>query len=121
MPGAHSAFGSSPFAPSQSNAGASRAAGDLGGVRFVFAADITGNGVSAFIINGKGQLKTVAHSPFAAGNEPDGVAIDPMGLFVYVTNYSSGSAGSVSAYSVNARSGALTQLNGSPFAAGNGP
>jgi 6-phosphogluconolactonase len=113
LPGAASPTGSSPYAQSQSRAAT--------GVRFVFTADFGGDGVSAFIINGKGQLKPVAHSPFVAGTEPDGVAIDPTAPFVYVTNYSSAISGSVSAYSINAKSGALTQVSGSPFASGNGP
>jgi hypothetical protein len=45
------------------------------------------------------------------------MAIDPAG-FAYVTNEGSTD---VSAYAINARSGALKQVPGSPFRAGIGP
>jgi DNA-binding beta-propeller fold protein YncE len=47
-----------------------------------------------------------------------GVAIDPTGTFSYVPNYNSNN---VSAFTINASSGALTQVQGSPFAAGSNP
>jgi 6-phosphogluconolactonase (cycloisomerase 2 family) len=43
------------------------------------------------------------------------LAIDPTGKFVYVAN---GMSNDVSAYRLNAASGALTPVAGSPFAAG---
>jgi 6-phosphogluconolactonase len=43
------------------------------------------------------------------------VAIDPTGKFAYVVNDSSND---VSAYTIEASSGALTQVQGSPFATG---
>ncbi len=46
------------------------------------------------------------------------VAVDPTGKFAYVTNCVSGN---VSAYTIDATSGALTPVAGSPFAAGDGP
>lgn len=41
--------------------------------------------------------------------------------FAYTANFSGGAAGSVSAFTVNSSTGALTETLGSPFAAGTGP
>ena len=69
--------------------------------------------VSAYAINARaGALTQVKGSPFAAGDGPTGMAIDPTAKFAYVTNYGSGD---VSAYAINARTGALKQVHGSPF------
>jgi 6-phosphogluconolactonase (cycloisomerase 2 family) len=46
------------------------------------------------------------------------VAVDPSGLFAYVSNWGSSN---VSAYSINATTGALAAIAGSPYAAGSGP
>ena len=46
------------------------------------------------------------------------MAVDPSGKFVYVTNHL---ADNVSAFSITATSGALTQIPGSPFPSGNTP
>ncbi|MFY9739674.1 MAG: beta-propeller fold lactonase family protein [Candidatus Cybelea sp.] len=101
-------------------------------VHYVYVTDDTSASVSAFAINAStGTLTQVKGSPFAAGPDPWGVAVDPTGKFAYVTNVtdarkfaqatnvtSPSSSGSVSAYVINARSGALTQVKGSPFASG---
>jgi 6-phosphogluconolactonase (cycloisomerase 2 family) len=84
--------------------------------------DYSGN-VSAYSIDVKsGALTPVQGSPFEAGSGPGGVAVDPTGKFAYVTDtyYDSGS-GSVSAYTINAATGALQQVTGSPFASGTSP
>jgi 6-phosphogluconolactonase len=46
------------------------------------------------------------------------LVLDPSGLFAYAANDNSSD---ISVYSVNATSGVLTQISGSPFAAGNEP
>ncbi|HXO98482.1 MAG TPA: hypothetical protein VN857_17975, partial [Chthoniobacterales bacterium] len=56
----------------------------------------------------------VPGSPFAAGFNPESVAVDPTAQFAYVANDGSDN---VSAYSIGAN-GALTPVPGSPFAAG---
>ncbi len=65
-----------------------------------------------------GALTSVAGSPFAAGNSPACVAVNPAGTFVYVVN---NGANNVSAYTVDPTTGALTPITGSPFAAGTSP
>jgi 6-phosphogluconolactonase (cycloisomerase 2 family) len=68
-----------------------------------------------------GSLTALPGSPFVGGTVPVGVTVDPAGRFVftanqgsYITNYS----GTVSAFAVDANTGALTPVPGSPFAAG---
>jgi 6-phosphogluconolactonase (cycloisomerase 2 family) len=73
--------------------------------------------LSTFSIAADGALTQIQGSPVAAGTSPCSAAVDSSGGFVYVAN--SGSA-NVSAYSIDATTGALTALTGSPFAALNG-
>ena len=68
-----------------------------------------------------GSLTAVSGSPFLAGQVPVGLAVDSGGRFVYTANqgtWSNNFAGTVSAYAIDAHSGALTSVPGSPFAAG---
>jgi 6-phosphogluconolactonase len=58
-------------------------------------------------------------SPYLTGNNnPYTVAIDPLDRFVYVVNEGSNN---VSAFALDATSGALSPLAGSPFATGINP
>ncbi len=63
--------------------------------------------------------------PFVTGSSPMSVAVDPSGKFVYVANYNSYkngyNDGTVSAYIIDANTGALTEVIGSPFVAGTYP
>lgn len=83
-----------------------------------YAANSSGNTVSAYNINSTtGALTAVTGSPFATGSNPNCVAVNPAGTFLYVSNGS----GSVSAYSINSSTGGLTAVPGSPFTAGTSP
>jgi 6-phosphogluconolactonase (cycloisomerase 2 family) len=77
------------------------------------------NNVSAYTINATtGALSEVAGSPFAAGAGPTSVSVHPSGKFAYAANFGSGIvSGSVSAYAIDAGTGALSEITGSPFAA----
>ena len=55
----------------------------------------------------------IAGSPFVSGTGATDIALDPTGKFAYVTNQN---ANTLSAYTINASSGALTPVSGSPFA-----
>ncbi len=94
-------------------------------VEFTYVINVASNNVSAYAINAStGALTQPPGSPFAAGYDPSGVVIDPSGKFLYVTNNGSISGhypGNVSAYTINAHTGALTPIRGSPFAAGDRP
>ena len=96
--------------------------------RFAYVANNTNSGsISAYTINaGNGTLARVDcgggsgcsignGADFTAGTYPYSVSVDPSGKFVYVTNDGSDN---VSAYRINAATGALTAVTGSPFVAG---
>ncbi len=53
----------------------------------------------------------------SAGTFPLSVVVDPLGQFVYAAN---DTTGDVSVYTVDATTGALTAVAGSPFLAGGG-
>ncbi len=84
--------------------------------RFIYAANQNSNNVSAYTIcNGgpassatcqssDGSLVPVPASPFAAGNGPAAVAVDPLGNFVYVVNKL---ANTLSGYRISPASGSL--------------
>jgi 6-phosphogluconolactonase (cycloisomerase 2 family)/environmental stress-induced protein Ves len=92
--------------------------------KFVYVANDGSNSVSAYTINsGTGVLTQIncgggagcVGAGFAAGQNPRSVSIDPSGKFLYVANKTTSD---VSAYAINAGTGALTQVTGSPFATG---
>ncbi len=90
------------------------------------------NTVSAFSVSPTGTLTTVTGSPFSTGGNGTGFAafdetpvkgIITVGNFLYVGNSESNSfggtgIGSVSAFSINPSTGALTALTNSPFSTG---
>jgi 6-phosphogluconolactonase len=78
--------------------------------QFLYAADSANNNVVSLKIAGSGALTPVAGSPFAAGTQPVGVAVDATSSFVYVSN---AGTNNISAYKSNA--GVLTQVGGSPY------
>ena len=75
------------------------------------------NNISAYRIDENGALSQIPGSPFAAGNLPSSVAVDPSGRFVYVVNEASND---VSGYRIN-KDGGLTPLSESPFRVGIDP
>jgi len=95
--------------------------------QFVYAANEGSNTVSGYSVSATGALTPVPGSPFAAGPYPVFVTVDPLGRFAYVANYAcqfgvgcGSTPSSVSAYTVNPSTGALTPVLGSPFATGVG-
>jgi 6-phosphogluconolactonase len=87
----------------------------------LYAPDLQSNDVLGYAITG-GVLSPASGSPFPAGTEPATAAIDPVKSLLFVANCGSScfgaGTGSVSAYLINHSTGALTQVRGSPFAAG---
>jgi 6-phosphogluconolactonase (cycloisomerase 2 family) len=72
------------------------------------------NTVSAFSIDTTtGALTQIPGSPFATGNDPQGLATDPSGKFLYMANSNDNT---VSAFTIDGSSGTLTPVSGSPFA-----
>jgi 6-phosphogluconolactonase len=91
--------------------------GPARGVEFAYVANAHKASVSAYRITADGALTPVKGSPFAAGNGPDSLAIDPTGKFIYAVNQS-GSYSTISGYTIDLTSGALTPIKGSPFPSG---
>jgi 6-phosphogluconolactonase (cycloisomerase 2 family) len=89
---------------------------------FLYIPNFQDGTISAFTINlTTGALTTVAGAPFPVGDiEPAAAVVSPNGKFLFVANFSSGNAGSISVFSINASTGALTAITGSPFT-GSGP
>jgi 6-phosphogluconolactonase len=92
--------------------------------RFLYASGQGNNTIQAFTIGADGTLTPVAGSPFSTGPSrinPMGMVADPDGRFLYVANFTGGVGGSISAFTVDTNTGALTPITGSPFPAGIGP
>jgi hypothetical protein len=86
--------------------------------RFAYVANQGDDTVSIYIVDATtGQLR---HNGYvAAGTGPSSVTVDPSGRFAYVANQFPDN--NISGYTIDASSGALTPLPGSPFAAGTFP
>jgi uncharacterized repeat protein (TIGR01451 family) len=93
---------------------------------FAYVANAVSNDVAGYTINvTTGALTAIPGSTFPAGCGPASVAVDPTGKFAYVANsghwYNSScvdNGSDVSGYTINATTGALTTIPGSPFLAG---
>lgn len=82
---------------------------------FVIVANQATSNVSVLSLAiGSGVLSDVAGSPFASGNSPNGVAINPSGNIVLVTNTG---GDSLSSYTLGA-GGTLTPVAGTPVSLG---
>jgi len=86
--------------------------------RFLFAANVTANNqVSSYSITlSSGELTRT--SSVGAGQFPVNVVVDPSGKFAYLANESSNN---VAVYSIDATTGALSAVTGSPFGTGSRP
>jgi 6-phosphogluconolactonase (cycloisomerase 2 family) len=85
--------------------------------KFVYKSNTEDDSVAAFAINSSGALIPIAGSPFAV-SRPFGLALDPVGHFLFVSgwnpNWRSGAPkGSVSVFTVNSGTGGLTPATGS--------
>jgi 6-phosphogluconolactonase (cycloisomerase 2 family) len=88
---------------------------------FAYVANEGTNNVSAYTIKSStGELTAINCSMCSAGAAPTAVAVDPSGQFVYVANGGSGNPNtpSVSAYTIDASTGELAPVSGSPYATG---
>lgn len=83
-----------------------------GGTAYGVCAPATPCGVSAYAIDRlTGALTQIAGSPFPAGPEPSGVALDPSGKFFYVANQTTDTTWE---FSIDAITGALTNIGATP-------
>jgi 6-phosphogluconolactonase len=83
---------------------------------FAYVSNQRDNTISAYSVAANGTLTALPSSPFAAGRNPAGAAVDPLGKFLYVANVLSSD---VSGYLI-ASDGSLTPIPGSPFPAASG-
>lgn len=96
-------------------------------IEFLYVTNEGSNNVSAYTIDAiSGALTPVAGAPFAAGLQPVAAAVDPTGKFAYVVDVDcihspscgQGPPSDVSAYKIDATSGRLNKVKGSPFSVG---
>jgi 6-phosphogluconolactonase (cycloisomerase 2 family) len=87
--------------------------------KFLYAVNSYQDTISTFDVHSDGTL-TLTGASTPAGPSPNVAVIDPSGNYLLVTN-SSNSNGSISVFSIDSGSGALTQVQGSPFPANAGP
>ena len=85
---------------------------DPGG-KFIFANDLTGGRIFAFLIGVGGSLSPVPGSPFTApaNGQPVNIVMESSGKFLYAPLFSGGIAG----FAVNSSTGILSDIPGSPF------
>jgi 6-phosphogluconolactonase (cycloisomerase 2 family) len=91
--------------------------------RFAYVANNGSHNLSVFSLNTSTGVLTPIGAPVPTGLNPVSVAADPSGRFVYVANQNGFAPGSgtVSAFSLNPATGALTPIVGQPFASGPEP
>ncbi len=83
-------------------------AGTLPATPFLYVTDSSQNQVIGYQVLNTGALKSVVTNPPPTGVAPDGITVDPRGNYVYVANRA---GGSVSGYTINQATGALTPLS----------
>jgi 6-phosphogluconolactonase len=90
--------------------------------QFAYVANLLSWTIAVYNINATtGALTPIMSLPFPTAPEPFNITFSPTGQFMYVSNAGTPDSrqdGSVSVYSVNAATGALTPVTGSPFASG---
>jgi 6-phosphogluconolactonase (cycloisomerase 2 family) len=72
--------------------------------------------------SGSGQLTELSSwSPMTVGNDPVGLAIDPLGQYLYFVNaeITSGKPTSIAGYAIDPSTGALTAIKGMPISVAN--
>jgi 6-phosphogluconolactonase len=76
------------------------------------------NQILAFSFAPDGSLTALTGSPFSTGHNPSEIRINPLGVFLYTTNFDDDD---IAGFSIGPVTGTLAPLSGSPFAAGAGP
>jgi 6-phosphogluconolactonase (cycloisomerase 2 family) len=83
--------------------------------KYLYITEPNVNQVAAFAIGANGALTAVAGSPFDTNDtRPTAATIDASGHYLYVSNQAS-LQGTISAFSIDGSTGALTLIAGSPF------
>jgi 6-phosphogluconolactonase len=89
---------------------------------YLYAADFYANSVTVFSVGASGELtpRNLPGSPFATDTGPESIVADPSGSVLYTANLGMATAsepapGSISAYTIDSSTGALTSVAGSPL------
>jgi 6-phosphogluconolactonase (cycloisomerase 2 family) len=85
--------------------------------KFLYAVNSGADTISKFSVASDGSL-ALSGTPMPAGAGPDAAVIDPTGKYLLVTNNFSNN---ISVYSIDAGTGALSEVAGSPFYANSDP
>lgn len=73
-----------------------------------------GDGIEVFEVQSNGSLVQAPGSPYSAQAGPQSLVVDPNGKYLYVGSQTN-QASYINVYEINASTGALTQVSGSPF------
>jgi 6-phosphogluconolactonase len=89
--------------------------------KYLYVVNSFANTISIFNVNSDGTL-SLSGAPTPAGAGPDAAVIDPSGQYLLVTNnFGDNNAGSVSVFTMDSTTGALSEVAGSPFFANVNP
>jgi 6-phosphogluconolactonase (cycloisomerase 2 family) len=91
---------------------------------FVYVASAEANDIDGFSIDSSANLTRLTGLPIISGINTHSISITPDGKFLFAANngeLDAGLNGNVSAFSINATTGALTAVAKSPFTAGSNP
>lgn len=91
--------------------------GQTGSAKFLYANPLPGGGPFATVIHSNGTL-TDAQSIGVNNNDPNTMAIDPSGSFLFQTALGNGGPGGIYAYTINRSNGDLSIAAGSPYLTG---
>lgn len=88
--------------------------------QFCYVPNANDNSISGYTVDpATGALTAITGSPFRAGltpyYTPESVLVHPTGKFAYVVSSENGGMSTVSGYTIEAATGALTPIPGSPF------
>jgi len=86
--------------------------------KFLYVANSLDNSISIFIVGGDGTLTVKGTPTPEGGSGPHAAVIDPSGKYLLVTN---SFTNDISVLSIDSTSGALQQVQGSPFPANDSP
>jgi 6-phosphogluconolactonase len=109
-------IGGSPFSFASLTAGNVRSMVVSPNAGFLYVANGSLGNISEFAIGPSGTLTELGSSPFPAGTNIAGMAIDPKGQFLFAADSAANKV-----VALNITSGVLSPVAGSPFAAGTQP
>ena len=83
--------------------------------RFVYVGDPTTSSIFGYSIDTTGALTALPGSPYSVSGQPNALLAHPSGKYLFATYNRQNSIGSVSVFTIDANTGALAPVTGSPF------